>query len=245
MKNSILTIRNLRVATGKKIILRGVNLDIESGKLQVVMGPNGSGKSTLAMAVAGHPSYKVSGQIKIGNTQLHQLKPEERVRQGIMLAFQTSIAIPGISLNNLLKTSFREIYPKQKMTVIELHKKIEQTAQKLSIPPEMLRRDINDGFSGGERKKCEMLQLLIIRPKFAILDEIDTGLDVDALKTVALGISELVKSGTGVLLITHYQRILKYLDYDRVYVMRLGKIVKVGQAELVKQIEEGGYARIS
>jgi len=240
-----LTIKNLHARIGNKKILNGVTLEINPGKVQVIMGPNGSGKSTLALAVAGHPGYTVSGEIKLEGKNLSGLKPEARVKQGLLLAFQNPIAIPGVSLSSLLKIAYREIHPEDKISIVDLHKKIASLAEKLSVSKEMLHRGINDGFSGGERKKCEMLQLLVLKPKYAIFDEIDTGLDVDALKTVALGIDELVKQGIGILLITHYQRILRYLGYDKVYVMMAGKIAKVGDKRLVNMIEEKGYASIN
>lgn len=245
--NEELQIKNLVVSIEEKEILHGVDLTIKPAKLHVVMGPNGSGKSTLTYALMGHPSYHIGGRqskVTLGRKSLLELKPEERAKMGIMLAFQNPIAVPGVTISNLLRTAYVELYGKDTLSTLEFHAFLKSQAAKLELDPTFLRRAINDGFSGGEKKKAEMLQLLVLRPKFAIFDEIDTGLDVDALKTVAQGIVLLQQEGTGVLLITHYQRILNYLKPDRVHVMMAGEIVMEGGPELTKMIEEKGYGSI-
>ena len=240
-----LTIKELYVSVEGKEILKGIGLSILSGELHVVMGPNGSGKSTLTYTLMGHPNYKFkdqSSKIKVNNTLINTLAPHERAKLGLMLAFQNPLAVPGVTLGSFLRTAYRELYKNEKIDVISLHRQIQQTAKDLRLDEAFLKRAINDGFSGGEKKKAEMLQLITLKPKFAIFDEIDTGLDVDALKSVANGIELLQKQGTGILLITHYQRILNYLKPTHVHIMKSGKLVKSGRAELVKVVEAKGYA---
>ena len=244
-KTISLTIKNLYVSIEDKTILHGIDLIIKSRELHVVMGPNGSGKSTLTYALMGHPNYKFkdqSSKIKVNNTLINTLAPHERAKLGLMLAFQNPLAVPGVTLGSFLRTAYRELYKNEKIDLISLHRQIQQTAKDLRLDEAFLKRAINDGFSGGEKKKAEMLQLITLKPKFAIFDEIDTGLDVDALKAVANGIELLQKQGTGILLITHYQRILNYLKPTHVHIMKSGKLVKSGGAELVKIVEAKGYA---
>ena len=244
-KTISLTIKNLYVSIEDKTILHGIDLIIKSRELHVVMGPNGSGKSTLTYALMGHPNYKFkdqSSKIKVNNTLINTLAPHERAKLGLMLAFQNPLAVPGVTLGSFLRTAYRELYKNEKIDLISLHRQIQQTAKDLRLDEAFLKRAINDGFSGGEKKKAEMLQLVTLKPKFAIFDEIDTGLDVDALKAVANGIELLQKQGTGILLITHYQRILNYLKPTHVHIMKSGKLVKSGGAELVKIVEAKGYA---
>ncbi|KKS40286.1 MAG: FeS assembly ATPase SufC [Candidatus Gottesmanbacteria bacterium GW2011_GWC1_43_10] len=244
-KTISLTIKNLYVSIEDKTILHGIDLIIKSRELHVVMGPNGSGKSTLTYALMGHPNYKFkdqSSKIKVNNTLINTLAPHERAKLGLMLAFQNPLAVPGVTLGSFLRTAYRELYKNEKIDLISLHRQIQQTAKDLRLDEAFLKRAINDGFSGGEKKKAEMLQLITLKPKFAIFDEIDTGLDVDALKSVANGIELLQKQGTGILLITHYQRILNYLKPTHVHIMKSGKLVKSGGAELVKIVEAKGYA---
>lgn len=245
--NSEFRIQNLHASIGDKEILHGISLTIKPGKLHVVMGPNGSGKSTLAQTLMGHPSYKIKNQeakCKIGRKSILELHPEDRAKAGLILAFQNPVAVPGVTVSSFLRTAYVELYGKDRFSILEFHKLLHEQAEKLELDPAFLRRAINDGFSGGEKKKAEMLQLLMLKPKFAIFDEIDTGLDVDALRTVASGIVFLQKEGSGVLLITHYQRILDHLEPDRVHVMVAGQIVAEGGSELVKIIEEKGYGNI-
>ncbi len=244
-KQLTLTVKNLEVKIENKLILHKVDISLKAGEFHVVMGPNGSGKSTLTYALMGHPSYKVTGGVmKLGSVNLINLEPHERAKLGIMLAFQNPVAIPGVTVSNFLRTSYRELYGKESSDVLTFHKHLMEVARMLEVDQTFLRRGINDGFSGGEKKKLEMLTLIILKPKFAIFDEIDTGLDVDALKVVASGIDTLHQNGTGILLITHYRRILTYVNPQFVHVMIEGEIVRRGGTEIVEQIEEFGYANI-
>ncbi len=267
MKNhDELRIEHLRASIETKEILRDITMTVKSGEVHAIMGPNGSGKSTLAYAMMGHPSYEVKGgvsKVKINGKNLLQVPTEDRAKAGLFLAFQSPIAVPGVSVVNLLRTAYQELHavsPKDKkeiaqnpllarrwqasgMTLVEFMNMLSADAKALKIDEAFLTRGIHDGFSGGEKKKVEMLQALILSPKFAIFDEIDTGLDVDALKVVAKGIEILSTRGTGVIIITHYQRILKYLKPDVVHILVKGKIVKTGIASLAKEIEEEGYQK--
>lgn len=268
MKSShSLVIRNLHASIEKKIILRGVTLTVRAGEVHAVMGPNGGGKSTLAYALMGHPAYLVDHQkttITIDKKNISTIPTEERAKAGLFLALQSPIAIPGVTVMNLLRTAYQELHasnvkvsdatqnpllarrwhaPAGGMSILEFTKVLKDYANDLHIDEAFLSRGIHDGFSGGEKKKMEMLQALVLAPSFAIFDEIDTGLDVDALKTVAHGIATLAKNGTGVIIITHYQRILKYVKPDVVHILVNGKIVKTGKANLAKQIEDKGYER--
>lgn len=249
MKNK-LTITNLRAAIDGKEILKGISLTVGPGEVHAIMGPNGSGKSTLAYALLAGPNYVTKGNIAIGKKSLTKLSSEDRAKAGLFLAFQTPIAIPGVSVVNLLRTAVGNT---QKITknpgllvpIGDFMKKIREYAKFLHIEETFLTRGIHDGFSGGEKKKIEMLQALMLSPKFAVFDEIDTGLDVDALRLVASGIERLAKTGTGVIVITHYQRILKFVKPDVIHVLMSGKIVKTGKAALAKQIEDHGYTQFS
>lgn len=265
MKHTLI-IDTLDVGIGSKKILHDVRMTVQSGEVHAVMGPNGSGKSTLAYALMGHPGYKVESRkskVKIDAKNILNLPTEERAKAGLFLAFQAPIAIPGVSVMNLLRASYQEVYKtKEKpkdikiqnpllarrwsgggMSLGDFSVMVKAHAAKLSIDESFLSRGIHDGFSGGEKKKIEMLQALTLAPKFAVFDEIDTGLDVDALKVVARGIDILAKNGTGVIIITHYQRILKYVKPDVVHILVSGTIVKSGKASLAREIEEQGYKK--
>ncbi|MCR4264324.1 MAG: Fe-S cluster assembly ATPase SufC [Candidatus Roizmanbacteria bacterium] len=254
----MLSIKNLHVSVDEKEILKGLSLSVKPGEIHAIMGPNGSGKSTLAYSLMGHPSYSVTSSklrvtsLKIDGKDLLKLDTTERAKLGLFLAFQSPIAVPGVSVGKFL----RHVYMSRgksknkklnKVTDIQeaiaINKKIDSLSEKLSIKSDLLKRSLNEGFSGGERKKIETLQMLFLQPKYAILDEVDTGLDVDALRVVAKGISELVKKGSGVIIITHYNRLLKHVKPDRVHVMLNGKIVKSGDAGLAKEIEGEGYKK--
>ncbi len=244
-----LIIQNLSVEIAGKTILNKINLEIEAGKIHVLMGPNGSGKSTLAQAVMGSPNYKlqiINYKLLINNKNITGLKTDGRAREGLFLAFQNPIAIPGVNVANLLRIASKTNQQLKSshnpaLSVWDFNERLVSTAKKLGIRQELLKRSLNEDFSGGEKKKLEMLQALILQPKYAIFDEIDTGLDVDALKIVAGGIIQLKKQGTGILLITHYQRILKYAQPERISVLVNGKIVAAGGNELVEEIEKEGY----
>ncbi|MBI4054467.1 MAG: Fe-S cluster assembly ATPase SufC, partial [Candidatus Doudnabacteria bacterium] len=229
-----LRVKNLKVAVEGKPILSGMNLVVKDRETHAIMGPNGSGKSTFAQSLFAHPKYRITGgQITFGKKMLNGLTADQIAKQGMMLAFQYPQSIPGVSVNNLVKLA-RMGRGKNKKTLDlkELVKEIAAKADALRIPKEFLSRSLNEGFSGGEKKKTEILQLLLLNPKLVILDETDSGLDVDALKLVARQINWLRGQGVAVILITHYNRILKYLRPDFVHVMSQGKIIKSGEKEL-------------
>jgi Fe-S cluster assembly ATP-binding protein len=242
-----LEIRDLHVTVeadgGTKEILRGVDLTVQSGQTHALMGPNGSGKSTLAYAVAGHPKYAVSaGTVTLDGQDLLEMSVDERARAGLFLAMQHPVEVPGVSVSNFLRTAATAVRgeaPKLRLWLKEMKGAMEH----LSIDPSFAQRNVNEGFSGGERKRSEILQMELLRPKMAILDETDSGLDVDALRVVSEGINRVRQSGdTGVLLITHFSRILRYVRPDFVHVFVEGRIVADGGPELADQIEAEGYA---
>jgi Fe-S cluster assembly ATP-binding protein len=244
---SILEIKDLHVTVeadgGTKEILRGVNLTVRSGETHALMGPNGSGKSTLAYAVAGHPKYTISsGSVTLDGEDLLEMGVDERARAGLFLAMQHPVEVPGVSVSNFLRTSATAIRgeaPKLRLWLKEMNGAMER----LAIDPSFAQRNVNEGFSGGERKRSEILQLELLAPKMAILDETDSGLDVDALRVVSEGINRVRDSGsTGVLLITHFTRILRYVRPDHVHVFVDGRIVADGGPELADEIEAEGYA---
>ncbi len=245
---STLSIKNLNVATHEKHILKGVNLKIESGKIHAIMGPNGSGKSTLAKVILGHPAYTVqSGSIEFDGKDITSLSPDKRAKKGLFLAFQSPQKIPGLPVSQFLRTAYNAVHKpveeeKRGLGVFQFQKLIKGNMDKLKIDAHFTERYLNEGFSGGEMKKTEILQMALLKPKIAILDEIDSGLDVDALKIVCKNIVEQHReNGTGILLITHYNRILDYLKPDFVHVMVNGKLVQSGDAALAQEVEEKGY----
>lgn len=237
-----------------KTILCDISMMCVPGKIHVIMGPNGSGKSTLAKVIMGNSEYKMKGKILLGQVDIAKETTEERAKRGMFLAFQSPIAISGVSVMNLLRTAHQEIRAKKQKstvhqktatgTISEFLETIKKYAKLLHIDDSLLTRSIHEGFSGGEKKKIEVLQALVLEPKFAIFDEIDTGLDVDALQIVARGIELLGKRGTGCIIITHYQRLLSYLSVDGVTVMKQGSIVKTGGGKLVSDIDKKGYANV-
>lgn len=240
MKISHLTFSHLTVTTKKdKEILHDVSLSFSSSKVYAIMGPNGSGKSTLAHALMGNPEYHIQGEIVCNFQKIEKLTTEERARMGIFLSYQSPIAIPGVSVVHLLRTAYQKIH--SSMPIEKFMNMITKHAKALRIEPTLLERGIHDGFSGGERKKIELLQALVLAPKFVVFDEIDTGLDVDALKIVAHGINMLKKAGTGIIMITHYKRLLSYVPVDVVYVFSKGKVIKTGNRNLASLIERKGY----
>jgi Fe-S cluster assembly ATP-binding protein len=243
-----LTIKDLHVSVetddGARPILRGVDLTIASGETHALMGPNGSGKSTLAYAVAGHPRYDVtSGSITLDGADVLEMSIDERARAGLFLAMQYPVEVPGVSVTNFLRTAATAVRgeaPKVRHWV----KEVRETMDQLSMDPAFAERNVNEGFSGGEKKRSELLQLELLKPSIAILDEIDSGLDVDALKVVSDGINRVRATGeTGVMLITHYTRILRYVQPDQVHVFAGGRIVERGGPELADALEAEGYER--
>ena len=245
MSEPILEIRDLKVsitAQRDTQIVKGVDLTIRPGEVHALMGPNGSGKSTLASAIAGSPTYWIdSGQVLLKGEDITAMKPDERARKGLFLSFQYPTPIPGVTMVNLLRMSLKMRRGGDEMPAREFLEHLRATLKTLKIEEDFARRYVNDGFSGGEKKRAEILQLGVLRPDMAILDETDSGLDVDALRTVAEGIDALRTPEIGVLIITHYQRILNYITPDFVHVLVDGRIVRSGDAELAKQIEAEGY----
>lgn len=254
MVKKTLTIHKLHVTVDNKPIVNGVSLTINPGEIHAIMGPNGSGKSTLAYALAGHPFYEVtSGTVHLGNHDLLSASPDKRAQLGLFLAFQYPIAIEGVSVQNFLKVAYQAIhgnaYPpfsakqgEKKFPILKFRQDLEAYANQVGIDKDLLSRSLNDGFSGGEKKRVEVIQMLSLAPKFAILDETDSGLDIDSIKLAAKGIKQVInKYHTGCLVITHYQRILQYLTPNVVHVMQAGKIIKTGDMGLVQQLEKRGY----
>jgi Fe-S cluster assembly ATP-binding protein len=241
---STLEIRGLRVSVEDKEILQGVDLSVSSGETHAIMGPNGSGKSTLAYSIAGHPKYTVTdGSITLDGQDVLTMTVDERARAGLFLAMQYPTEIPGVTVSNFLRTaatSIRGEAPKLRLWV----KEVREAMKALEMDPAFAERNVNEGFSGGEKKRHEVLQLELLKPRFAILDETDSGLDVDALRVVSEGVNRVRESGeVGTLLITHYTRILRYITPDFVHVMAGGRIVDSGGAELAATLENEGYAR--
>jgi Fe-S cluster assembly ATP-binding protein len=240
-KEPLLSIENLHVKVEDKEILHGVNLCINKGEIHALMGRNGSGKSTLGYTLMGHPRYIVTqGSIRFEGTDLANLPPDERAKKGMYLAFQYPVAIPGVSVSNFLRATVKVIRG-QEVPVKEFRKEVREIMQKLDIKEDFLSRYVNDGFSGGEKKRLEILQMALFKPQLALLDETDSGLDIDALKTVASGIEAMSGPNIGMLLITHYQRMLNYVTPQFVHVMHGGKIVASGGSELALKLESEGY----
>lgn len=239
-----LSIQNVRISVEGKEIIHGISLEVRSREVHAIMGPNGSGKSTLGNGLMGHPSYSTKGKILLDGKDISKRKTHERAKFGIFLALQSPLAIPGVTVANLLRSARQEVRAIQNPVFVRQWKGITQLkeyAKQLHLDESFLSRGLNDGFSGGEKKKMELLQALMLEPKFALFDEIDTGLDIDALKIVASAIGMLKNKGTGILIITHYQRILKYLKPDYVHVLIDGAIVKSENAHLAETIEKEGY----
>ena len=240
MHENKLEIKDLDVSVDGNKILKNINLEIKEGEIHALMGPNGSGKSTLAHVIMGNPKYTVDkGSIVFNGQDLLNLKPEERAKLGIFLAFQHPVEVSGVNVFNFLRTAYTKLHSEE-IDIEEFEKVIVKKLKMLGMSEYFISRYLNDGFSGGEKKKFEVLQMLILRPKIAILDEIDSGLDVDSLKTISKLIKGLTKN-TGILLITHYERILKYIKPHFVHVIIDGKIVESGNSTLVSIIEKNGY----
>ena len=235
-----LRILNLKVKVEQKLILSGINLEIKPGEIQALMGPNGSGKSTLACALMGHPHYHISqGRIFLDSRSIEKLPSEQRAKLGLFLSFQHSVGISGVSVRNFLRASLKAL--KGEIDLQKFLNDLDQEAKLLKMPLDFAKRSLNEGLSGGEIKRLEILQLLMLKPRYAILDEIDSGLDIDALRIVSRGILRAQKLGVGVLIITHYSRILKYLQPDKIHVLIQGKIIKSGGKDLAKKLEKTGY----
>lgn len=237
----MLEIKNLHVSIDGKKILKGVNLKVKKGEVVALMGPNGSGKSTLALAMMGHPNYKIEeGEILFKGKDIKGLEANERAKLGLFLSFQYPYEISGVSMSNFLRTALNT-KRNEKINVFEFKKMLYEKLSLLKIPKEFADRYLNEGFSGGEKKKAEILQMAMLQPQMAILDETDSGMDIDALKIVSNGINTLINGNLGILLITHYQRILNYIKPNKVYIMVDGRIVKSGDKELAKELEAKGY----
>jgi Fe-S cluster assembly ATP-binding protein len=243
-----LEIRNLHVSAEDKQILKGLDLGVSRGEVRALMGPNGSGKSTLANAIMGHRSLDVSeGEIVFEGTEITEAAPEERSRAGLFMAFQYPVAIPGVTIAKYLRmavNAHREARGEDQISLKDFRKQTEEAMELVKIPREFSSRYVNDGFSGGEKKRLEILQLAMLRPKVAVLDETDSGLDIDALRVVAEGVNTVAGPEMGILIITHYQRILHLVEPDFVHVMFEGRIVKEGGPELVTELEDKGYGWI-
>jgi Fe-S cluster assembly ATP-binding protein len=241
----MLTIENLNAKVEGKQILNGIDLDVKAGEVHAIMGPNGSGKSTLSSVIAGHQDYEVNqGTMLLEGEDLAELSPEERAHKGIFLSFQYPIEIPGISVTNFIKTAInasRKAKGLEDMAANEMLKKIREKSSLLEIDSRFLSRSLNEGFSGGEKKRNEIFQMAMLEPKLAILDETDSGLDIDALKIVANGVNKLRSNDNAIIVITHYQRLLEYIIPDFVHVLFDGKIVKSGTKDLAIELEEKGY----
>ena len=240
----MLKINNLNAKIDKKSILKDFSLKINPGEVHAIMGPNGSGKSTLSNILSGKKGYEVSGEVLYENKNLFDLETEERAHKGIFLAFQYPLEIPGVNTNIFLKTSLnaiRKAKGEKELDAIEFLKLVKEKAKKLKFDEEKLNRQLNVGFSGGEKKKNEILEMSILTPKLSILDETDSGLDIDALRTVADGVNSLREKNNSFLIITHYQRLLEYIKPDYVHVLMNGKIIKSGGPELAIELEKKGY----
>ena len=248
MKDILLEIKNLHARIGDREIIRGLDLEIPKGEVHVIMGPNGAGKSTLSAVLAGKPDYEVTeGSIAFNGTPLLPLSPEERSYLGIFLSFQYPVEIPGVSLTNFIKAAVdarRSRFSQPPLSGSEFLSLIRKKAALVGLKPEMLKRDVNCGFSGGEKKRCEIFQMAVLEPSLSILDETDSGLDVDALRVVAEGVNSLRSPEKSVLVITHYKRLLDYIVPDVVHVLKEGRVVLTGGRELVDRIESEGYDKI-
>ncbi len=241
----MITIKNLHAEVEGVEILKGINLEIKAGEVHAIMGPNGSGKSTLSKVIAGHPSYEVTqGQILFEGKDIIELEPDERARLGIFLAFQYPVEIPGVSNSMMMRQAYnalRREHGEDELDPIEFEDYIQSKLDLVEMDPKMLDRSVNDGFSGGEKKRNEILQMAVLDPKLALLDETDSGLDIDALRIVSEGINKLKTAEKAIMLVTHYQRILNYITPDYVHVLKGGRIVRSGGKELALQLENDGY----
>jgi Fe-S cluster assembly ATP-binding protein len=244
MADPILKIHDLHVSVDGNEILRGVDLEVPKGEVHALMGPNGSGKSTLASVMLGHPAYEVTaGTITFKDQDVTALQPEDRAKLGMFLAFQYPVEVPGVSVSNFLRTAMNSVRGSD-IPVREFMASLKEKLEQLGIDPAFARRNLNEGFSGGEKKRSEILQLALLAPELAILDETDSGLDIDAVRTVAEAVNRLRGPDIGFLVITHYTRILKYISPDRVHLLLGGRVVKDGGPELADHLEEVGYKEV-
>ena len=240
---STLSIQNLSVNIDDKTILDNFSLEVPSGEVHAIMGPNGSGKSTLSKALAGHPGYEITnGTAKLNDTNFIGMEPDEISRVGLFLAFQYPIEVPGVSIANFIRAAIQSrMNDIKSFKAVDYYKELYQKMDDLGMDRKFTSRSLNDGFSGGEKKRCEILQMAMLEPKFCILDETDSGLDIDALRVVSEGVNAMRSKNRGFLVITHYQRLLDYIIPDKVHVMWEGKIVRSGDKELAKELETKGY----
>jgi Fe-S cluster assembly ATP-binding protein len=245
MTTPLLEVKGLRASAGDKEILRGIDLTVHLGEVHAVMGPNGSGKSTLAQVIAGHPAYQVTaGEILYQGQDLLDMEPEERAQAGVFLAFQYPVEIPGISNAYFLRAAYNEIRKARGLEEVDSIDFLDLLEEKLKVVewgPEIMSRAVNSGFSGGEKKRNEILQMAVLQPRLAVLDETDSGLDIDALRIVAGGVNALCRPDNATVLVTHYQRLLNYIVPDHVHVLSAGRIVRSGGKELALELEERGY----
>jgi Fe-S cluster assembly ATP-binding protein len=245
VNSPLLEVKDLHVSINENAILKNLNLTINKGEIHAIMGPNGSGKSTFSKVLAGHPAYSIlKGDILFKGLSILDLEPEQRSHLGIFLAFQYPIEIPGVSNEDFLRLAYnskQKFYNKPEIDPLEFLTVINEKLKLVNMSPVFLSRNVNEGFSGGEKKRNEILQMILLDSELAILDETDSGLDIDALKTISMGINNFMDSSKSILLITHYQRLLDYIKPDYVHVFQDGKIIKTGSAELAKELENKGY----
>src|SRR4026209_1818825 len=241
----MLEIRNLHAAIDGNEILKGINLTVKKGEIHAIMGPNGSGKSTLAKVLAGHPQYEVTaGEVMYEGKNLLELEPDERAREGVFMAFQYPVEVPGVSNSQFLRLAYNEKmkhHGQEELDPLEFNDYLKEKAKIVDMDPQFFKRSVNEGFSGGEKKRNEILQMAVLEPKLAILDETDSGLDIDALRIVAEGVNKVRAADNAIILVTHYQRLLNFIVPDFVHVLADGRIVKEGGKELAIELEEKGY----
>ncbi len=241
----LLEVKDLHAGIDGKEILKGLNLQVDKGEVHAIMGPNGSGKSTLSKVLAGHPSYEViSGEVLYEGKNLLELEPDERAREGIFMAFQYPVEVPGVSNSQFLRLAYNEKMKhlgEEELDPLEFNDYLKEKAKIVDMDPSFFKRSVNEGFSGGEKKRNEILQMAVLEPKLAVLDETDSGLDIDALRIVAEGVNKLRGPENAIILVTHYQRLLNFIVPDMVHVLANGRIVKEGGKELALELEEKGY----
>jgi Fe-S cluster assembly ATP-binding protein len=241
----VLEIRNLHATIDGKEILKGLDLSVNAGEIHAIMGPNGSGKSTLAKVLAGHPSYEITeGEVVYQGRNLLEIDPDERAREGVFMAFQYPIEIPGVSNANFLRLAYNEKAKhdgRDELDPLEFDDLLREKLKVVEMDPSFINRSVNEGFSGGEKKRNEILQMAVLEPRLAVLDETDSGLDIDALRIVAGGVNKLANKDNAIILVTHYQRLLNYIEPDFVHVLYQGRIVKSGGKELAQELETKGY----